>query len=319
MNDDHHFLPQFYLKGFLGDNKRLYYCRKKYETYNDVSPAGIYYEPGLNYIDLGEYGYIDLENDFFKEKDDRYAKAFRDFRDSYNYDLGATPLQTKADIVDFVLGLFWRVPGRWKRVVDVLNENGLLTGSLGLKNKETGQWYTDAEIPNIIQDIKDKEVNQKAFMTYYYHENLLRYNWDELEQKFHIFETSEPMIIGDIPYVPLKSENKMGHILEEFMIPLDKNHIMVYANKCPSFLETNVLYLFYQYIIDGASVRIACSDKGYLKQMMLQSKTLHELIEKSGLGNNKEHALYNVLAFESRFSSFEEFKKYHADLLKQAN
>lgn len=155
-------------------------------------------------------------------------------------------------------------------------------------------------------------------MTYYYHENLLRYNWDELEQKFHIFETSEPMIIGDIPYVPLKSENKMGHILEEFMIPLDKNHILVYANKCPSFLETNVLYCFYQNIIDGASEKIACSDRDYLKQMMLQSKKLHERIEKYGLEDKKEYALYNILAFESRFSSYNEFKNYHAALMKQA-
>ncbi len=42
MNGNHHYLPQFYLNGFIGKNEKLYYCRKQYNTYKDVYPSGIY-------------------------------------------------------------------------------------------------------------------------------------------------------------------------------------------------------------------------------------------------------------------------------------
>ena len=266
MNDKHHFLPVFYLNGFKGNNKKLFYFKKEYGTFRESSPAGIFYKPGLNDVDLGKHGYIDLENEFFREKDDRYAKAFNDIRKVYNYDLNSTPLQVKADIVEFVLGLYWRVPDGLRHVVNVIETEGLLNGSLELRNKETGVLYTDEEIPHIISDIKNKVENQKVFMTYFYEENVRKHNWDKLNEKFLIYQTTEPMVIGDIPYVPLKTENRLGYILDEFMIPLDQNHILIYTQKHPHFLETNVLYLFYQCIIDGVSEKIASSDKDYLKK-----------------------------------------------------
>lgn len=314
MNDNHHFLPIFFLNGFRGNNKKLTYFRKEYGSFRESAPAGIFYKPGLNDVDLGEHGYIDLENEFFREKDDSYAKAFNAIRDVYHYDLKSTPLQVKADIVEYVLGLYWRVPGGLQHVVDVIETEGLLNGSLGLINKETGHLYADEEIPYIISDIKNKVENQKVFMTYFYEENVRKHNWDKLNEKFLIYQTTEPMIIGDIPYVPLKTENRLGYILDEFIIPLDYNHILIYSQKHPPFLETNVLYLFYQCIIDGVSEKIACNDKDYLKEMIEQSKTLHDracIIEKT---MKKEEALAKIIEFESQFDNFDAFAKYHSDL-----
>lgn len=67
MSLNHHYLPQFYLNGFVDENEKLHYCRKQYNTYNDVSPAGIYYQKGLNNINLGASGFLDLETVFFQE------------------------------------------------------------------------------------------------------------------------------------------------------------------------------------------------------------------------------------------------------------
>ena len=48
MNDNHHFLPIFYLNGFRGNNKKLIYFKKEYGTFREAAPAGIFYKPGLN-------------------------------------------------------------------------------------------------------------------------------------------------------------------------------------------------------------------------------------------------------------------------------
>ncbi len=68
MSSKHHYLPQFYLKGFVDSEcKQLYYCKKEYKKYKSVSTAGIYYKEGLNSIEFG-YNFFDLEKDFFLKK-----------------------------------------------------------------------------------------------------------------------------------------------------------------------------------------------------------------------------------------------------------
>ena len=62
MSRKHHYLPQFYLKGFVGEGEKMYYCKKKYDTYRGISTAGIYYANDLNNVDFGQYGIYDLEN-----------------------------------------------------------------------------------------------------------------------------------------------------------------------------------------------------------------------------------------------------------------
>lgn len=184
MSFNHHYLPQFYLNGFVGEGEKLYYCRKQYDSYKGISPAGIYYQKGLNNIDLGPYGFIDLEKDFFQKKDYRYAQAFEDMCNKYAYDINAMPAQTKADIVEFVLGLYWRVPGGLDHVSELIDNEGLLTGDLQLTNSDTSESYKDEDVPQIISDIKSKIENQKAFMTFFMKKMCLNMTGQEFTKSF---------------------------------------------------------------------------------------------------------------------------------------
>lgn len=311
MSIKHHYLPQFYLKGFVNKDEKLHYCRKQYETYRDSSTAGIYYENNLNNIDFGKYGQIDLEKDFFFEKDNRYALAFSDMRNKYGYDINAMPLQTKADIVEFVLGLYWRVPKGYSHVNELIDNDGLLTGDLQLYNSKTNKYCKDEDIPDIISDIKSKIENQKAIMPQFYVENVRKHDWQMLNDKFYIWETSKPMIIGDIPYIPIKSECKRGKILEEFIIPLDRNHLLVYALDKPTFFEENLYQAINLSIIDGASEKISCNDIDFLKNEMKFAKNRIERLKILGIENASQY-LALFLRFQSRFETFEDFTKWHS-------
>lgn len=312
MSQNHHYLPQFYLNGFLDEGEVLHFCRKQYDTYRDVHPAGIYYIKGLNNIDCSPYGQIDLEKDFFLERDNRYAQAFADMRGKYAYDVNVMPAQTKADIVEFVLGLYWRVPGGLGHVSELIDNEGLLTGELQLYNNETNTYCSDEDIPQIISDIKSKTINQKAFMPIFYEENVHKHDWTKLHDKFFIWETNKPMLIGDIPYVPLKSECRRGKILEEFVIPLDKNHLLVYALNKPSFLEANLYHAIVLSIIDGASEKIVCSDLGYLKNEMEFARNRIERLKLM----TKVECVSQLLAplikdMCVRFPTYDEFVQWH--------
>ena len=311
-NGKHHYLPQFYLKGFLDeDNRKLYSYNKQYKRIREFTPAGIYYEKGLNDLDFGETGFLNIEDTFFKEKDNIYSQAFNTMKSTYNYDVHSMPLQVKADIVEFVMGLYWRVPGCWQRLIDLIDNEGLLTSDLELLGIETTKVSIDKIIPHIIEDVKRDIRNQKVFMTLCYGENAVKHDWKSLNEKFHIFETNEPMLIGDIPYVPLKAENKRGKIMEEFMIPLDKNHVLIYSKKCPAFLEIDLLHYFFLCIIDGASNKISCGNYNYLENKIKEMKPIIQRYKEMGLNSLKEQLLVPLMEFESRFETFDDFYNYY--------
>lgn len=307
MNDSHHYLPQFYLNGFIGKNEKLYYCRKQYDTYKDVYPSGIYYKKGLNDIDLEEKGYFNLEKDFFFKRDNRYGQAFNEMREKYHYDLNKMPIQVKADIIEFVLGLWWRVPGGLKHVIDLFEYEGILHPYVDPE----GRVYNTDDVPDILELIRKDERYQKVLLPNVYDENIEMHNWLELNDKFFIYETFEPLLIGDIPYVPIKTQNRRGRILEEFMIPLDKNHILIYAQKKPSFLEVNLLYHFDLCVVYGASERIVCNDLTYLKEKMEMFKQIIERYQVLGIASIKDKLLAPFIEFQSQFNTYEDFEEYY--------
>jgi len=312
MSLNHHYLPQFYLNGFVGEGEKLYYCRKQYDSYKGISPAGIYYQIGLNNIDLGTYGFIDLEKDFFQEKDNRYAQAFADMRNKYAYDINVMPAQTKADIVEFVLGLYWRVPNGLEHVSELIENEGLLTGELQLYNSETNEYCRDEDVPQIISDIKSKIENQKAFMTIFYEENVLKHDWGKLNEKFMIWEVQQPMIIGDIPFVPIKSECKRGKILEEFVFPLDRNHLLIYAQEKPNYLEVHLYQTIVLSIIDGASEKIACNDLEYLKNEMKFARNRIERLKLLSKNKNVSQLLAPFMKdLCAKFPTYEDLVAWH--------
>lgn len=307
MNGNHHYLPQFYLNGFVGEKEKLYYCRKQYDTYRDVYPSGIYYKRGLNDIDFGEKGNFDLERDFFFERDNRYGQAFNDMREKYHYRINEMPLQVKADIVEFVLGLWWRVPGGLQHVIDLFEDEGFVNPYVDSE----GHIYYNDDVPNIIELMRKDERYQKILLPNVYCENIEMHNWLELYDKFFIYETWEPLLIGDIPYVPIKTQNRRGKILEEFMIPLDKNHILIYAHKKPSFLEAILLYHFDLCVIYGASEKIVCSDLMYLKEKMEMFKSKIERYKELGIDGIKDKLLAPLLELQSQFDTYTDFEKYY--------
>lgn len=149
-------------------------------------------------------------------------------------------------------------------------------------------------------------------MPLFYEENVRKHDWQKLNDKFYIWETYKPMIIGDIPFVPIKSECKRGKILEEFIIPLDRNHLLVYALDKPTFFEENLYHTINLSIIDGASEKISCNDIDFLKNEMKFAKNRIERLKKLGIENVSQY-LTIFLLFQSKFKTLEDFTKWHTD------
>lgn len=312
MGGKHHYLPQFYLKGFCNEQDKLIVCRTKYKTFNEFSTASVYYKPGLNDVIIDGNVVAELETEVYKDWDDHYSKDFKRVLDKYNKDVDTLSFDDKKSVVEFVLSLYWRVPTSNQAVIDLIVEDGLLSSTLQLVNEETGAAYCDGDIPEIIEKIKCCDETKKIFKLIFDTENRLAYEWDKLEERFHLIETNIALIVGDIPFVPLRTSNKRGKILEEFIFPFTANKILVYADKrhIPMFIETNVHHLFSTCVIESSD-RVACNNKEFMKAMVNKHAEVKRMENYMNRDIISFGHLAKLLMFESRFKSYEEFENWY--------
>lgn len=311
MNGKHHYLPQFYLKGFCNSEQKLHTYNKKYSNYKEFSPAQVYYEKGLNDVIIKDHYVADLENDIFQDIDNEFSNGFNKVLQKYNKDTESLSLKDKKVVVEFVLNLYWRLPSSNNALIELLDKEGLLGFGLKLINRDTRQNYVDDDIPNIIADIKRCDHTKKIFKPILDYDNRTKYDWEKLENNFNLIETNIPLIIGDVPFVALKSENKRGKILEEFMFPFTANKVLIYAENTPCFLETNLIRYFSFCIFENSEEKVSCSDIKHLKSvinyilMAKEKQKLYPKIISSG------DYLSKLLDFQAGFSCLKEFEEYY--------
>lgn len=192
----------------------------------------------------------------------------------------------------------------------------MLASTFQLVNEETGIAYYDGDIPEILERIKNCDETKKVFKLIFDTENRAAYEWDKLEERFHLIETNIPLIIGDIPFVPLRTSNKRGKILEEFIFPLTANKLLVYADRqhIPMFIETNVHHLFCSCVIEN-SERVACNNKLFLESIMNK----HADVKVTEGFMSRDIVSYDYLAkllmFESCFKTIEELGNWYSQHL----
>ncbi len=107
----HHYIPEFYIKGFCNDGGTVYVYDKKIERISEKPrfPGSVFYEKNRNTIVTGGNADSSLEDEFFKHLDNDFAKTLITLRDLPNVDGLLT--QEKALIMQsFYLNLFWRIP-----------------------------------------------------------------------------------------------------------------------------------------------------------------------------------------------------------------
>jgi len=111
ISERHHYIPEFYTKGFLNNDGKLYvYDKVKDEIRkNAVSPKQIFFEWNRNSFmtDRGEEN--GMLEDLYSKLDCHFAKIIQEFRDKPNSkELLAT--DNIALLRFFIINLFWRIP-----------------------------------------------------------------------------------------------------------------------------------------------------------------------------------------------------------------
>lgn len=276
----HHYLPQFYLKGFVNTNG-------KFKIYNvleqrfikngkDFSPESHFFEIDGNTILLNNEKDDFLET--FYSNSDNFASIFfnkiQRSRDVPGFGL------TDADMPAlqyFIAVLFWRNPKNFNKV-EILSTNSDLK-NLGIKiiNKK-GEPIEDLELeeklkqdPNFIKSMKYWIPNA----TY-----LTILNCDT-PLTIQSFPKGLPSLCSDYPIIFRNSQNPNVY-LDDFIFPLTNDLLLIRAKKINN-ISTDIKVAIDLIILKQAINYASCTDKAYIyllnKYFSDNYNTTEELIE----------------------------------------
>jgi hypothetical protein len=269
----HHYIPQFYIKGFVNDNGDTFVYDKQDDRIwkRQIKTKGIFYDWDRNTVrnDLEESSII--EDEWFKWLDNTCSLIIEKFRlsknseDLHNYD-NVSGLQF------FLINLLWRIP-KFDYAFEFLFDKAEKLDSNGNPINFSNQNYLDgfkkverAFLPNkIIKDIT------KQNLTSGFYSKLFDENQDVL-------------LLGDYPMVYRNEPNSFDKIIsKEVLLPISSKKL--YAISASSGLDFSFKKITtLNSIIIDQSTRYVCSpDKDFLKKSVEFYKMQTEKLPRSFL------------------------------------
>lgn len=267
----HHYLPQFYIKGFCDENEKITVYNKQYKKFEKKSPKYIFFEANRNTFSdaLGNQGdilekiYADLE-----------SKISPHLIEVINNTTGKMSVEALRNIIFLAYLTKWRNP----QYDDSFNElkNILSIDDLGLALAFDGKRVKEIEklfLSDLSQEIKRVFLSIQPFR--------FKNDYDLIFKNSFIIPSLIPCLLGDCPFVEADSCN--DNLFGDFIFPLSKHQRLVYSsrickyefkdffsrddNKWCEFMNLfsiiNDLNTFHM-----AEKYVACADEAYLRKMV---------------------------------------------------
>lgn len=222
----HHYIPQYFIKGFTGSDGLLSVYDKKLDILknNRVGPKGVFYEKDRHTVDLGFIKNSLIEDKLFADMDSFHAPHIKRLQKDEN---ALTYPETEGAVASFIIDLFWRNP-----ISDHAFEKLYAESTVTLHNGLTGEPIHDA---HRIQEYKNDPVNiklQRAQMflhaTKHIQENRISGTVFSSSWKFY----EDQFVIGDYPmlfeYDPATQKDLFTM---NYILPVSSKKVYVSSNQ----------------------------------------------------------------------------------------
>ncbi|TFF37714.1 DUF4238 domain-containing protein [Mucilaginibacter psychrotolerans] len=232
----HHYLPQFYLKGFtdVAGLFLIYQIRRGAFKMNGkrFSPASHFFVPKDNTVIFGG-----VEDNFIEESysrmESKTAKVFDKIRAvNEGYDLAETDIPM---LQYFAAELFWRLPAQQPVLAKMAETPSLKQLGISLKNKDTGETVDHPEIEQRILQHPNYTKLLRTMMPLMTYPRLF-----DCKSPVTIFTFPKglPAICSDNPLI-LRHPEKLDLYQDDFILPLTENKILIRIKKLkPRFWST---------------------------------------------------------------------------------
>lgn len=255
----HHYIPQFYLKGFTNKSGEYYLFDKEKNEIRKSKPINSFFENKRNTAFVKNEELVLLE-DMYAYYDGRTAPYIDELRNMTKNNFTLKP-DTLAYLKVFIPQLFWRIPEN-DAVLDLLINN--------FSFKETGFDFIDKDgnsaTPELQAIMKDIDLFRKMY-------HLLIPFLTQKEQYRNVdydnwrvyFRGNNYQLIGDCPLI-IKDLKDFGSLTKNIIFPICSDKVLIHTSQSiPTNMSSRFILEIDLLTILQAKRYIACADENYLK------------------------------------------------------
>lgn len=282
----HHYLPEFYLKGFVNEcgNFSIYDYEKGHIKKGEFAPSTHFYEPHRNTIETSS-GKTDFMETAYSIKDNAHAKLFHLIQSSTEpVNLDDEKMVT---LMHFASTLFWRIPKNDRLYEEEYESNAIFKKVWKLYNKETGEEISGEELERLYNHPPFKKSLQVTAGDFLF----MAHNPDDMWNWRLTYSKTSYNLCSDSPLI-LKNEDAKDIFKTDFILPLTKSHILIRTfkkieiTKAPPEFSLLISICLYKQGIKFC----ACNNRGWLNQIALISTSFALQTIKAKLFNYLEDA-----------------------------
>lgn len=264
----HHYIPQFFIKGFTDDDELLWIYDKKYDKIlkDKKSTKSIFFGENINSVTLNNQKF-DLIEKFYSGSDNYFAKKICKIRDELVDDIETTESSSILDV--FILFLFWR---RYSNN-DTVNE----TASMLIHSLESIINF-DKSACNEHLSKDDMDKLKKSILAF----SILKDDENKIiENKtghYKILNFKEPFyFISDNPVIFDRLPSSSKSLIESFKIfPISKYRIYLGFSESGYTLTIEQSKLINLILIDQADRYVGSFSKEYLESFVNVYRKLNQ-------------------------------------------
>lgn len=258
----HHYIPKFYLKGFINESGKFFVFDKSKEIISTKYPSNSFFSQDRNTIKIGEEQLTFIE-DVYSRFENRIAPHLKKIRNVDNLD----EISHKAfvEILRFIHILYWRLPGNDKKIEELIDKMSFEECGFGMIDEKTNK-FVNKEIQAQLKGIDAYRKLYQHFLPFlslnkeYRKENID--DWRIYKRNGNCNFTSDNPLILD-KFIDFGSLN------EEIIMPLSSNKILLHTKKPkPNSLPPEFSLHVDLLLLQQAKKYVCCPDKIYLEEIV---------------------------------------------------
>ncbi len=264
----HHYLPVFYLKGFVKANNKFKIFdvqRKEFiKKGKEFSPESYFFEKDSNTISYNNFTSDFLETDYYSFFDSEASKIITKINTSnHSNQYGINDLDIQK-LNHFVSLMYWRLPHKQSELKTIISNNDLNSLGLSIFNKD--------KTPN--RELEDKFKNNPEFLKSYKFYNSLMdsVRGGNCRTPYTIIETTDefPFLCSDNPIL-FKKKSSPKVFEDNYIFPLTGNKLFMRTEKRTGF--SPYLRLMVNTLIYKQAVKyVSCTDERYIEAIEESNK-----------------------------------------------
>lgn len=252
-SSNHHYIPQFLIKGFLNAEERLYvFDKRENKILNKAKVAkGIFYERDRNTVEIkGKQQSSFIEDALYSRIDNQVSQVVKFFQEGNLNEIEFNAENT-GQFLFFLITLFWRIPYTDWAASDIINKSEIISDDIDpemLRNDPTfRKMQRVALFKHTIDEMRTHGKKGKVIV-----------NIRELASDWHVIGDN-PILFQSIPkqFKDLADDNCVIAITSKRLYSRTENPLRLWDKYCA--LKHNAL------IIDQSVRYIGCSNLDVLK------------------------------------------------------